>query len=496
MDRISSAVSGSIRRYPMARLLGSVYRSGASGTVRLQAGATTVFLEVNRGGFVQVRGVPGLLPGGGEDGDLARQVEARLARGDTLDDVAQEVTRRLGEALSGFCGSRDGTLSWEPGTVSPDPVLVQPDVLRVLDIALRKAGSVERGREIVDRRGGDLVHADMDVEAGDVLKGLDPISLRVLQLAAAPIFLRDLMALATSTNEARRPEVLHRIALLLEVDLLRFEVRDAASSYPPMSPRVSRGADTEDPRVMELEAHAVELTGLGYYARLGLEDSDHPPTPEEISAAFRTVSNQFHPDRFASESPLLQRRAAECFAVINDAQVSLRDPSVAEEEWQRIEHARKGIPFVSDRDRRVAALSWKQAELLFQNRDYAVAEACYAEALRRDPGNARYQVQHTWCAFLAHQIDGAEALRRIEAAPASSAMERSRFLFFAGQVAKLSGAPEAEWIERFGRAVELNPENRDAQREIRLYERRIERTAPRPSLLGRLKLWFQSHFQR
>ncbi len=468
--------SGSLRHRSLGRVLGRVW--GSEGTLHLKAGSTSILLQLRNGRLAQVRGLTGLLPGAGDADELDRQVEIRLAQGHWPEEVTEEATRGLGDALSAYCVPCDVSYAWEPGEVALARTGVQPEVVRVLDVALRRAGSVDRGRDLVERRGGDLVRADAAAAESDALRSAGSIALRVFKLASDPIFLRDLVAQATGPTGARRPEVLHRIVLLLEFDLLCFDLQDSAGSYAVSPSGQATGQDLEDPRITELETKAIHLTGLGYFARLGLEASEHQPTPEEIASAFRTVSAQFHPDRFVGEPALLQRRAAECFAVVNDAYVSLREPGVAKEEWQRITCEREGVPFVSDRDRVVAARSWKQAETRFEQKDYAVAEACYAEASRRDPTNARYQVQHMWCAYLARQVDAAEALSRIEAATPTSQLERSRFVYLAGQVAKLSGAPEAEWVSRFERALELNPENRDAARELWLHRQRTEHARP------------------
>ena len=63
---------------------------------------------------------------------------------------------------------------------------------------------------------------------------------------------------------------------------------------------------------------------LGFYKMLGLEDTMHHSSEDEIKEAFRSKALKVHPDLFLSESA--KRQAEEDFKKLQKAYQVLRDP--------------------------------------------------------------------------------------------------------------------------------------------------------------------------
>jgi predicted Zn-dependent protease len=178
----------------------------------------------------------------------------------------------------------------------------------------------------------------------------------------------------------------------------------------------------------------------------------------------------------------VREAASELFALLSEAVEGLRRGGpAADEQWERTRCAQQGIPYVTDRDRAKAKMSYVKGEKLLRNKDYAIAEACFHEATNRDPLNPQYAFMHAQAAYLARQMSAEDAIRIIDGLTPEGPKQASLFQLTAGRVLQLSGAPQEKWMVRYQKAAELDPSNRDAQREIRLAAMRQEAKPAAPS---------------
>ena len=182
-----------------------------------------------------------------------------------------------------------------------------------------------------------------------------------------------------------------------------------------------------------------------------------------MKKAFLGLAKQFHPDRFASPALAdLQTVVRDFFAAVNEAYEVLSDDRKRAASLEK----RKG----GDRARSEAAqLDFQKGEACLRTRDFARARGFLESAVRADPRPA-YQAALAW----AHVCDPANKDRerpRALVAEATKDPSCDRAFYVAGILARDDGNDGAA-EKAFKAAIQANPRNADAVRELRLVESR------------------------
>ncbi len=280
------------------------------------------------------------------------------------------------------------------------------------------------------------------------------------------------------------------------------------SRAPGAPPRANRSipppAAEQDPAVKKLfdaleavkQAHPVEILEMTDKKRVG---------EDEISAAFRDVSRRSHPDRFPDQPA--KGMAEELFGKINAAYELLKTAGGMSDANRYLQARAAGQPYVPERDHLTARVAFRKAEMLVRNHDWPGAAPLLEEAFRLDPvtwphalywHQARYYTRRSPGMPVIHDLEAVlktmdpgpapENLWDKEKGPAPSVVMRfQRFAEAAaalGNILKLEGKA-AESLTTYKRALAADPENRDAQRELRLTELRAG-AAPEKDWLGKL----------
>ncbi len=386
----------------------------------------------------------------------------------------------------------------------PDPghgLVVQTSIPSIIERALRAANSVTLAEKWLSRnRSTPLEPTDL-ARASSTGMELDSMALRVLRLARTTTTTEDLLAQAAGGSPSRRREVLHRLMLLFQLGLLepssppaqRHDSRQppATRNWPrqgssiayrssrrPMDPAPD-GPPPTDPRITRMQEALQKLESQYPLQRLQLDNANRKPGRDEISNAFREISRRYHPDRYSEAPPRVGTLAQKCFTLLSETYDRLLQDSVLSEEWRRVQCTREGIPYVSRKDHAASRISFKRGELQFRNKDYTVAEACFAKALELEPFNWEYVHMHSLSAFLAGQMPAAEAISRLRALKLQDKPQQAVLQVTMGRIARLSGSPQKQVMAHFHKAASLDPENRDAQREIWLHQRRSKTSGGR-----------------
>ena len=118
-----------------------------------------------------------------------------------------------------------------------------------------------------------------------------------------------------------------------------------------------------------------------------------------------------------------------------------------------------------------AATNFQKAEFFLKRNDFKHAEELCRKALAADPKQADYIAMMAWLdAQKPTRQDPASTLQQIAALTQAIGYNQAseRALFYRGVLTKRIGQ-QAQAINDFKRAFDLNPRNVDAQREIHLY---------------------------
>jgi tetratricopeptide (TPR) repeat protein len=196
------------------------------------------------------------------------------------------------------------------------------------------------------------------------------------------------------------------------------------------------------------------------FARLGLGPA---ATRDDVKAAFLKLARQFHPDRFAA--PGLADLAGEVrdfFAAVNEAY------DVLSNEKKRAAYVAT-LSGAASAHGEAARVDFQKGEACLRTRDWARARGFYESAVRADP-RPEYQAALAFACFVdPARCDADRAHELLEKAMKDPKCDRA--FYVAGIVAR-DEKDEAAAERLFRAAVQANPRNVDAVRELRLLEAR------------------------
>jgi curved DNA-binding protein CbpA len=297
--------------------------------------------------------------------------------------------------------------------------------------------------------------------------GLDPIALLIVKLATAPIAVGALIQRASGGDSAHRAECLVAIDLVYWLGLLAVDGGVLSSSGDTGGRGLrSRGSATEeDPRLSRLRQALAAMEGQNPVDVLGLGDRALIDA-EEVARAYREQSRTYHPDHYQGAPPLLRALAEACFARLNAAQEALAIPGGLAEAQSLLAARAEGRPFVTARDGQRARVAFRRGETLFHNRDWRGADAQFQEAVAKDPSAWPHALYAARAGYLSKRLSAAHAVDALDGLVVEDARRRAEVQVAVGNILKLEGRV-GEALRRFHAALDLDAENRDAQREIR-----------------------------
>jgi curved DNA-binding protein CbpA len=193
-------------------------------------------------------------------------------------------------------------------------------------------------------------------------------------------------------------------------------------------------------------------------------------TTEQVKDAFLPLAKKYHPDRLSSQGQThLLEPARELFARIKEAYDVLLDP-VSRAKYLTEIDGKRGGKKLSTEDARTG---YRRALDYQKRRKFAEAEAELIRAIDVDP-QPDYLAELAWT-LLANPARRDEASDQIFSLSARSLKDpmaaSDRVYIVAAHVARLKG--DTEKMERYFRdALEKNPKNVEASRELRLIETR------------------------
>lgn len=270
--------------------------------------------------------------------------------------------------------------------------------------------------------------------------------------------------------------------------LLRFPRPPRPPRPPGLRPELQR-------RWKELLDHHDALANLDHFTLLGVADD---ASVTDMRRAFAIQVQRFHPDYLQDELVILKPYAVRILVRLNEARQLLSNRAERETYLRRLGRTPASAPALpvsqAASSATGAAELREQALALARQKRYEQAAAAMLRARLLDDGRAEYAALHAW---LLYERDGrpsapSEQTRRL----LESALERDHQCeqahYYQAIVLKRAGEIEPA-MKHFRRAVELNPGNLEAARELRLHAARARVPARRqpPRLLQVLRAWCQ-----
>jgi tetratricopeptide (TPR) repeat protein len=248
----------------------------------------------------------------------------------------------------------------------------------------------------------------------------------------------------------------------------------ARSLFPPGQVSRSRPPPGLAPELAERWAAIVDrartIDKSNYFAMLDLA---RDATKEDANESFFALVKKWHPDRLPPELYPVKEACARVFARMSEAHTTLTDDD-KRAHYMRLLDGGSGTPEMQDAVARVveAAADFQKAEVCFKRNDLAQAEALCRKALKADATQADYHAMLGWLTSLKpeNQEKPLESIHMLD--KAISMNDRcEKAYFWRGMLNKRVGKPESAYRD-FRKAVDLNPHNIDAAREVRLHNMR------------------------
>jgi tetratricopeptide (TPR) repeat protein len=198
-------------------------------------------------------------------------------------------------------------------------------------------------------------------------------------------------------------------------------------------------------------------------------------TPQEAKSSFLALAMQWHPDRLPPELFPLRGACSRIFARLSEAHATLTDEE-KRARYMRLLADGSGSPEMQETIAKVveATGDFKKAEVYFRQNDFVRAEELCRRAFAGDPTQPDYLAMLAWLVSLKQDNQTPEkivvSIRMLDKA-ISMNDQCERAYYWRGMLYKRIGKVETAYRD-FHEAVDLNPYNVDAIREMRLHNMR------------------------
>lgn len=511
---------GPVERVSPIRLLFLAHRVGATGRLVADPARTGSFaaftVGLRAGRVVHVSGVAGLVaplvPDAPQDADLSDAMAAAVQAGADASTAFGVAASVLADHLARLADARGGDIRFDTAWTPPAGAFPLPDAVPGIVLAgLRRMRQPEFLTRLWSARNDQVVRVHLPTDAPEARWGLDAPALRVLREASRGGSPEDLLVRVAGTDEARRKDALRALDALHVFGLI--ELQEAPMEAPPGAPTVElarpttdvrarpptgeaprpstaeaeRAAPTaelpkqtaEDPRVDRFRDTLARLEKCVPVEILELSDKRRL-TDEDIATAYREVSKRYHPDLYFNAPPAVRSLAEACFSRVNAAHEALRAPGGIAEARRFLDAKASGQPYVSEKDHQAARVAFRRGEIAFRNREWKPAYDDFSEAARLDAVTWPHALLAAHAGYLAKALTLEQAVTGIDALTTTTPQRKAEALVVTATLLKLAGKNDPA-LKRFKAALDADPDNRDAQRELRLVERRSAPEAPAQS---------------
>jgi tetratricopeptide (TPR) repeat protein len=258
----------------------------------------------------------------------------------------------------------------------------------------------------------------------------------------------------------------------------------ARSVAPPPPPTLSPELAE---RWKEITDRAGNIDRADYFMMLDIPRS---ASHEDIASAFHVLAKRWHPDRLPAELAPVRDSCSRVFARMSEAHTTLGDGE-QRGRYMKLLADGSGSPEMQETVAKVieASQNFQKAEVFLKRNDLVQAEAYCRHALDADPMQADYVALFAWLTALKPENQSAEktaeSIKMLDKA-ASLSNRCEKAYYWRGMLYKRLGKIDVA-AKDFKRAVDLNPRNIDAAREVRLHQMRGGRgsTPPPPPSLAR-----------
>lgn len=374
-------------------------------------------------------------------------------------EIPEVLRDQLQSALTACVTDVSATATWVEGKL-PTADLYPPGVKLVR--ALLDAYKLHHGGRLSEELQSFSPAIDADSREKLMGYGLLPFELRVVKELNGTRSLQNIVEGLGAGNPERARELTGFFNGLVAFGLL-----NPPSSRPAV---VEEEAPPDWPaRMVSLQQELDRMNKADPFGVLGV---DQKATPDVAKQRFFALSKQFHPDRAFGAPPEVRELMENIFRKLGEAYEVVSDPK-KKEEYLAKQTEGEGIDV---RQLFQAEISFNQASLFLKNNNYAKARQLFEEAVKLNGMASEYKAWLGWAMFLEDSSKYNDCARLIlEAVKANPNFDRG--FYFLGSIFKARNE-HSQAENAFKKAVSINPNNIEAQREIRLITMRREKAGP------------------
>lgn len=399
----------------------------------------------------------------------------------TLETALREQLRRKMVALF---GKPQGTYAYYADVdllEGGDRARAPEDVLPIVWRGLQHAPPTEAAMAVVFEKIGQRGLRLREGHEFDRFEFGAELGLAPAQLRTAPSSPEQLAGLAPDPALVR--SMLYLLALTKQIEAVSLaSVQQGTPTVPPpaagasLDPPKAKSETTPpsgreslvptDPKVKEARTHLGRMEHWTYFEMFDLTPS---ATLDDIRARFPVVAAAWHPDRAATA----EQRAlyTEIFALYNHASTTLSDPK-AREQYESTIAGGGGTPAAQKQVNAVldTVQEAHRAEIALKRKDYAEAERMLRRVLEANPDDIAVNALLCQCLLETNPAPHLDdiVMRLAKIMRSTDSNDQAHYLM--GMVCKVKSDKRAYGF--FRKALEINPNNLDAQREVRIAEMR------------------------
>lgn len=259
----------------------------------------------------------------------------------------------------------------------------------------------------------------------------------------------------------------------------RFD-EDPVPRQPEMSVTEGRGRPEEtaapiDPELgRKIDAALNRMLGQNFYERLNVAVE---ATESAIKAAYLRLAKEYHPDRLVTEGgPGVKDRADKLFALVSEAYHTINDAKKRKKYDDEVIHGGGTDEAATDEANAIlsAESMFLKGERLLKAGNFQKAFDAFKEAVTLYPKESEYQACYGWTMFKVNHPGNEKKMAEGESVVKNAIKMNGRndkAYLFLGNIAKLRNDMDAA-KKAWEKALSLQPDNIEAQRELRVLEMR------------------------
>lgn len=262
-------------------------------------------------------------------------------------------------------------------------------------------------------------------------------------------------------------------------------VAAAAPAKPaaPAAPRPSQLPPPTDAAGMkkQITAKASVIEGEDLFQVLGLEQT---ATKDDVKKAYFDAAKRFHPDRLGALGlDALRPEVEKIFRRVSEAHATLSDDKRREEYRASLEGGaskKEDAKAHAEAMRLIEAeMAFRRGEILLRKNDFGGAVREFEQAFKGNPHDGEHLANLTWAKVCAGQMPHSEAQPQLKKAIEMSPRAARSHLYLGMCLNQLKQTDKA--LEMFKKALNIDAQLIEAEREIRLIQMRKEKESERKS---------------